>query len=221
MARYYYSVQPFLAWCLGHYFYKGAHFAYVGAPFYPYRLENPRTSSGLRIYEDYYEPWKDEDEYSIFIDSKRLRLLKGVQKAPRTLRPELRRICNQIDMAFFYPVVYRVDIAPIQSSAPARLQKGGSGRLTPGKCKTPSNEYVLNDLHKGEFDLIFADLETEIAAQQEHIAMLTSIQAPGGTVASDDTQKLTMYETLKKLLDEQNTLTDTQVLALLKTYSRI
>jgi hypothetical protein len=55
--RHYYSTQPFLAWCLNRHFYEDVHYAYV-APFYPYRLTNPKSSNPLELYRDLYQPWR-------------------------------------------------------------------------------------------------------------------------------------------------------------------
>jgi hypothetical protein len=232
LTQYYYSTQPFLAWCLNHYFYGGVHFAYVGAPFYPYRLANPRTSNSLRIYEDYYEPWKDEDKFSGFIVQKRLALRKGVHKsAPVVFRPDLLDICDKIDILFFYPVVYRVDIDQIRANDPyrddsqqTRLQKGGSALDARRKCEKPSNEYLLNTMREkklfddpvGDFDLLFVDFEVEIHQQNDQIQLLTQILAPGEVVPARDSEKLLIYKRLKKLRDERDILTAAQVLSILK-----
>lgn len=49
--NHYYSTQPLLAWSLNRHFYSGLHYMYV-APFYPYRLPNPKSSNPLEIYRD-------------------------------------------------------------------------------------------------------------------------------------------------------------------------
>ncbi len=158
MARYYYSSQPFLAWCFNHYFYGGVHFAWVGAPFYPYRLPNPTSSNPFRIYQDLYEPWKDRDRFSRTIAQMRLDVRKGVIAGtnPRSLkRRRLFRLCDDISQVFFYPIVYRVDVDLI---APVRLELGGSGE------EVGSQEFKIVDLHEGqpnEFDILFADFQVE------------------------------------------------------------
>ena len=166
MARHYYSSQPFIAWCLNHYFYDRVHFAWVGAPFYPYRMANPRSSSPLRLYEDFYEPWKDEDEFSGQLTAARIGLRKGVlahQLAHKFTNPPLlspadyrflKRVCNRIHPVFFYPIVYRVDIDSIQP--PSRLVVANSGLRG-------SQEYRIADLDEmlPEFELLFVDFETE------------------------------------------------------------
>ncbi len=155
MAKYYYSTQPFLAWCFNHYFYGQKHFAWVGAPFYPYRQANPRSSNPLRIYEDLYEPWKDQDDFSPVIAQKRLSLRNGVIAHAGNLPPgldhRLKVVCDRIDTVFFYPIVYRVNIDTIDSS---RLIVAGSGLVG-------SREYRIADLSEAEFDLLFIDLETD------------------------------------------------------------
>jgi hypothetical protein len=157
LARHYYSTQPFIAWCLNHYFYNQIHFAWVGAPFYPYRMANPRSSSPLRIYEDFYEPWKDEDEFSGTLIAARMGLRKGVIAHQAVLPPSnirfLKKVCNRIHPVFFYPLVYRVDLDRID---PARQVVANSGLRG-------SQEYRIADLDESipEFELLFVDFETE------------------------------------------------------------
>lgn len=232
MTQYYYSVQPFLAWCLNHYFYNKQHFTYIGASFYPYRLGNPRSSSPLRLYEDFYEPWKDDDFYSAFIDGKRDGLCLGVEKANQNLQPKLtpyvfgslQDICKNIDIAFYYPVVYRVDIDPIKRNDPNRLEPKNSGLKPIGLCQTASNEYTLAGLREitdddssGDFDLLFLDFEVEIELQDKHIASMRN-----GNSQKDDppceVRKLEIYKLMKQLRDECDTLSSDQVLNMLKPY---
>ena len=157
MEKYYYSTQPFLAWCLNHYFYNQKHRVWVGAPFYPYRLTNPRSSNPLRLYEDFYEPWKDRDVFSSIITRKRLNLRNTVIANARALNlshqleTRLKAICDRIDTAFFYPVVYRVNINTINAT---RLIVSGSGL-------TGSQEYLIEALAEDEFELLFFDPEVE------------------------------------------------------------
>jgi hypothetical protein len=155
LATYYYSTQPFLAWCINHYFYQQTHWTYIGTPFYPYKLPNPRTSNPFRAYEDLYEPVHDRDEFSGHIAQKRTRLKDGIWANQALVSKQhsmsLERICDAIDIVFFYPVVYRVDIDIMDIS---RLIKAGSALVG-------SNEYLISDLKHGEFDLLFADLQTD------------------------------------------------------------
>ncbi len=158
MSRYYYSTQPFLAWCYNHYFFNGVHFAWLGAPFYPYRLPNPTSSNPLRIYQDLYEPWKDRDRFSFKIEQMRLGIRKGVIQNTRPLsrnRRKLTYICDSISHVFFYPIVYRVDIDLILPAG--RKLVTGSG------ATVGSQEYKVTDLKEQppEFDLILVDLEME------------------------------------------------------------
>ena len=155
----YYSTQPFLAWCLNHYFYGQKHFTYIGSPFYPFQLGNPRSSNPFRAYEDFYEPWKERDEYSKQISAMRLNLRRGIKTAPVAQRKDLRRICRDIEVAFFYPIVYCVDVSKIDNK---RLIKAGSGARTLAHCEPPSNEYLIKALSENEFSILFLDFETEV-----------------------------------------------------------
>ena len=161
MAKYYYSTQPFLAWCLNHYFYGGIHYVWVGAPFYPHHTKNPRSSNPMRIYEDLYDPWKEKDAISGVFKQKRLNILSGVTANSRNLQSgvasRLTKICDDIDLVFFYPIVYRVDIDTITSS---RLNIAGSGLVG-------SNEYRIDALREGEFEVLFDDFETETDIPQD------------------------------------------------------
>ena len=158
MAANYYSVQTFLAWCLNHYFYGEVHFAYVGAPFHPYKRPNPSSSNPWQLYGAHYEPWWSRDEFDAHIRSARMGIEGGVihhQNAGTiTLGVAncLKLIAQRVDVAFFYPVVYRVDIDAIDQS---RRRKSGSG-LT-----TTSDEWLIHDLQESEFDCLFFDADSD------------------------------------------------------------
>lgn len=150
--RLYYSTQPFLAWCLNRHFYQDTHYTFV-APFFPYRLPNPKSSNPLEIYKDLYQPWADRDEFDTFITLCRIKLSKGVLAKQNEGRitgevaERLMSICNTVNVKFFYPIVYRVDVDAVGDW---RLQKAGSGLLE-------SDEFLIRDLHGGEFDILFYD----------------------------------------------------------------
>lgn len=153
MPEYYYSSTSFLAFCLNHYFYGGIHYAWLAGDFYPYRQPNPKSSNPLLSYIDLYEPWKDADPYDKFVAQHRLALKKGIaaqEKANvisgRTAR-RLRRVIDKVDLKFYCPIVYRVDISAIPVN---RRQVAGSG-------STGSNEYLVADLAESEFDILFLD----------------------------------------------------------------
>lgn len=152
---YWYSTQPFIAWVINHYFYGRRHYCWVASPFYPYRLDNPRSSRPMDIYRDYYESWKDKDRFSDFISSKRISLDKGVMASKSILTPDLslrlRNICRQVEVDFFYPVVYRIDLRRID---PTRLEKAASALIG-------SKEYRIQALEEHEFDVMFFDATVE------------------------------------------------------------
>jgi len=167
MARRYYSTQPFLAWCLSHFFYDERHFAYVGAPFHPYKRSNPGSSNPWKIYGAQYEPWYDRDPYDAQVEQKRRNLRKGVAFQAHALGPALEYtlawICENVDQAFFMPIVYVVDIDSID---PVRLHKSGSALLV------PSDEYTVGDLSEDEFEVLFFDSETDVAANDTDLRAL-------------------------------------------------
>jgi hypothetical protein len=149
----YYSATSYLAWCINHYCYGGMHYTWAAAEFYPYRLPNPKSSNPLLSYQDLYHPWKDRDPYDRFLTQHRMSLKNGVTakegvKAIST-RParRLRRIIDKVDILYFMPVVYRIDISPI---AVHRLQAAGSGVVG-------SHEYLIDDISESEFELLFLD----------------------------------------------------------------
>jgi len=154
MHQYYYGVQTALSYMVNHYCYQAVHFTYLAPEFYTYRRRNPRSSNPHRIYEDIYEPWKDRDEYSKFLNQLRVNIRNGVvfKKSSgvisATLARRLARICDEIDVGVFYPLVYRVNIKSIPR---ARLVKAGSG-------ETGSSEYLVQDLREHEInDILFMD----------------------------------------------------------------
>ncbi len=151
----YYSTQPFLAWCFNHYFFGRLHFAYVGAPFHPYRLANPRSSDPWDLYGSMYKPWVDRDPYDSLLEQKRRRMRAGLRhhRARTTIRSRiaLGRICARVDSVFFLPVVYRVDVGRLPHHRLTRAGSGGTG----------SNEWLIQDLAETEFDILYFDAESD------------------------------------------------------------
>jgi hypothetical protein len=157
MGKNYYATIASLAWAIGHYFYEHKHFSFLAGEFLPYRLRNPKSSNPYEIYEDLYKPWKDRDDYDKFINQLRLNIRGGVIKkhlegsldAQRAER--LKRICEQVDITFFYPVVYRVNTDKVDSN---RLKVAGSGLQG-------SSEYLVTDLDESELELLFLDFDSD------------------------------------------------------------
>lgn len=150
----YYSTQSFLAYCINHYFYDGIHYTCAAAEFHPHRSPNPRSSNPLWLYTHYYEVWKDRDNLDNHIAQHRLNLRKGViachsQGCITGYRAtQLKRICKDIDIIFFYPIVYRIDASRIDAS---RINQ------TSGSAATGSDEILIADLSEAEFDILFLD----------------------------------------------------------------
>lgn len=150
---YYYSTQPFLAWCLNRFFFAGKHYVWASTHFYPYRLLNPKSSNPYLVYKDLYDPWKDNDVHDKTVAQFRLNLLKGVfaheksgvLTAERAKR--LKRICTNVDIRFLYPIVYRIEVT---NSIVGRHVVAGSGTQR-------SSEYLIRDLDESEFDILFLD----------------------------------------------------------------
>lgn len=144
---------------LGHYFYNGKHFVWLSAEYFPYRLSNPKSSNPHLIYQDLYQPWKDADVWDKFVLQSRLNLRKGViaQEYAKVITPvvasELKTICDKVDICFFYPLVYKVDLDAAKFTG--RLHNAGSG-VTAG-----SSEYLVKDLNESEFEIIFLDFDTD------------------------------------------------------------
>jgi hypothetical protein len=152
LATYYYSSQTFLAWVFNHYFYDRVHWAFIGHPFYPYREPNPVSSNPLKRYEQTYEAWFERDNFSNHMTGSRSSLRRGVQENSTRLQQDdwsnrLQTVCEKIEVVFFYPFVYRVDIDSIPKS---RLQRKNSALLA-------SNEFLIEDLRESEFDILFWD----------------------------------------------------------------
>jgi hypothetical protein len=157
MTDYYYGTSASLGWILSHYFYGGLHFTWLAVEYYPYRLPNPKSSNPHLIYQDLYQPWRDRDDFDKIVQQTRANLHKGVaaQEIAGTISTavaaRLKDICALVDIAFLYPIVYRVDIASIPA---ARRIISGSGLR--GSC-----EYLVPDLAEHEFTLLFVDYVTD------------------------------------------------------------
>lgn len=152
MPRYHYGTVPALAWILNHYFYAGVHFSWLAEEFHPL-LTNPKSSNPYLVYGDLYWAWAWRDEHDKFVSRSRVSLEEGVSfreesgKLDSALAERLRRICRDVDVDFFYPLVYRVDIERI---APARRKVAGSGLRGSREC-------LVKDLQETEFDLWLSD----------------------------------------------------------------
>ncbi len=171
LVDYYYSTQIFLDWCLNHYFYNAKHWTYLGRPFYPYRASNPPSSNPLNVYRNIYEEWKDQDEYGKYINQLRLNLRKGVAANTGILSAgwdvRLKKICDNVDIIFLYPFVYRIDITRLN---PTRLVLAGSGLAG-------SDEYLVDNLDEREFDILFDDYENDSDFVTLKSGTITSNQA--------------------------------------------
>ena len=64
----------------------------------------------------------------------------------------LKDICDSVNIAFFYPIVYRVDLSKIHRS---RSNVAGSGLAG-------SAEVLVPDLQETEFDVLFLDYTVDI-----------------------------------------------------------
>src|SRR5207249_6210271 len=120
-------------------FFNSKRYVWAAAEFYPYRLTNPKSSNPYLLYRDLYEPWRDRDRHDKFIAQTRVALIGGVraQAMKGTLtRSEARRlvrICSEVDLLFFYPIIYRIDLTGIRKR---RL------KATTGSAALGSSEYL-------------------------------------------------------------------------------
>lgn len=156
MHSYYYGVHTVLAYIINHFFYDAVHYTYLAKEFHPYKRKNPRSSNPHLRYEELYELWRDDDEFNMSGIQTRLNIKAGVlkQEAKNVIDPALAkrlgRICDEINLSVFYPLVYRVDIRTIDRK---RLRKAGSGLRG-------SSEYLICDLNESEInDILFLDYE--------------------------------------------------------------
>lgn len=180
MAKNYYGCIPVLAWLLCHYFYNRDHYVWVAERYYPYRLPNPRSSNPHRIYEDLYEPWMDADNFDKYISQTRLSLRNGVESKEKAGAitsgdaTRLKKICDKIEVVFFYPIVLRLDIDQIDGT---RLETAGSG------ASVGSHEFLIRDLHENEFDILFLDVVQDPAVKQLVVDEIAGTS--GGTAPAD------------------------------------
>lgn len=160
MSNYYYGTVPSLAWIFGHYYYNGTHYTWVASEFYPYRLPNPKSSSPILIYQDLYQPWRDKDEFDKFILQVRINIKKAViiQERKRNITStdanSMKNICDNVDIHFFYPLVFRIDINDVRNKG-RTITTAGSG-ITAG-----SLEYLIEDLKTGDFEILFLDDDSD------------------------------------------------------------
>jgi hypothetical protein len=174
----YYGTVASLAWILGHYFYKAEHYVWLAQEYYPYRLPNPKSSNPYLIYQDFYQPWKDKDDFDKFIQQMRLKLRAGViAKETNGVitasdATDLKDICDRVDITFFYPVVYQVDMAKISKS---RQKKAGS-------AAAGSHEILVEDLKETEFEIFFLDYDADPDFKK---LVPDEVRVPSSTTATD------------------------------------
>ena len=120
---YYYSAQPFIAWCLNHYFYDKTHYVFCGAPFYPFSFlpyirKNQPSSDPLKVYGDYYQYYLSDDHNETKVQGYRNNLKKGVSAIINNADLSIRliEVCRYVNMNFFFPMVYRIDIRAFAKS---------------------------------------------------------------------------------------------------------
>ena len=153
-----YGTVATLKWILSHYFYGGEHYAWLSAEYYPYRRPNPPSSDPHAIYETLYKVWKDRDDFNNYVDGVRESLRRGVMAQEKNksisaaISARLKDVCDQIDIFFLYPIVYRVDVEMITND---RLSIEGSG------ATVGSWECLVRDLQETEFDILFLDFESD------------------------------------------------------------
>lgn len=137
-----------------------------GSPFYPYQTANPASSNPYKIYSQLYEPFKEDDDYNKLVAQFRKDLGNGVNlkmSSDKTLRNALIDICDKIEVTFFYPMVYRVDIQQIPDKR----------KIVENSGKIGSNEYLIRDLQETEFDILFADFEQEPNLDNDHLQLIS------------------------------------------------
>ncbi len=153
MASFCYGTKTTLAWLLGHYVFNRTHYTYFAREFFPYRLRNPPSSNPLDLYQAFYKAWRDEDQWHASIQQHRINLSKLIaQSEPGDpdFTANLQRICERVSLAFFYPVVFRVDETEINDSR--KVAKNSALDLG-------SEEFVVEDLQEDEFEILFLDVK--------------------------------------------------------------
>lgn len=148
---YWYSTNPVLTWCFNHYFFGGVHRIWIASPFYPYRSANPASSNPLLLYQQLYMPWKEGDDFSKVVEPYRVAARSAVLGHRAALSRvevlQLSLVTEEVDLEFFLPIVYRVDLRRIERE---RLQILASGLRG-------SHEYLIADLREDEFDLLLLE----------------------------------------------------------------
>jgi hypothetical protein len=152
MSRYFYGTVPALAWILNHYFYDRLHYAWLAEEFHPLST-NPKSSNPYLIYGDLYWAWLRRDPWDRFVKDSRRSLEDGVRaqwasgRLDDVTAARLRRVCRNVGVELFYPLVYRVSTGTIAEERRLRQNSGLTG----------SREVLIPDLAETEFDLLFAD----------------------------------------------------------------
>lgn len=149
--RFYYGTIPSIVYIINHFFFGAKHYAWLAGEYYPYRRPNPKSSNPHLIYQDLYQAWSDFDEFDKFILQFRLNMRSGVifqgkrLKLSNEIVRRLKKVCDEVCVSTFYPIVYRVDV---ESISPERLEKQGSGLKGSWECLIRDlSEYEINDIH--------------------------------------------------------------------------
>ena len=158
MADRYYSTKTTLDWIVAHYLLDAQHYVWVAPEFYPFRRLNPNSSNPLWWYSNYFSAWRDRDEFSPIILTKRLNIRNVIDlsvergRITKDLGRRVKEAVDTADISFFYPIVYVVDMDVIDE--PRRLVDGSG--VTVG-----SAEYLIEQLAEDEFSLLFDDFKDD------------------------------------------------------------
>ena len=149
--RFYYGTIPSIVYIINHFFFGAKHYAWLAGEYYPYRRANPKSSNPHLIYQDLYQAWTDLDDFDKFILQFRLNMRAGVILQGKRLGlsdeivKRLKKVCDEVCISTFYPIVYRVDVENI---CPERLEKQGSGLKGSWECLIRDlTENEINDIH--------------------------------------------------------------------------
>lgn len=151
--EFWYSTKTSLDWLLCHYGLEGRHFAWFAPEFDTYRKGNPESSNPSVLYHGYMAAWRDGDDFSALVSTKRISLCKALEKnadaglLQRSDADDLKETVERAHISLFYPLVYRIDVNAIDL---------GRRDSSAGSAARGSDECLILDLQEREFELLFA-----------------------------------------------------------------
>jgi hypothetical protein len=151
-----YSTTTWLAFAIAERYYDGVHYAWCSPSFdgaaAPRHVNIPPSSSPAELYQRFREDSRRGEGHSLAFRNHKSGIRRGAEARrkqgviTREVEAEIRDIVKRVDVSAFRPVLYVIPFATVADVAiPVRVR---------ARAHPLSQEYRLENLRRGEFDLL-------------------------------------------------------------------